>query len=183
MRQSQAVALVIGICAASLLGCNSRPHAPELSDEPVYVNDSLGVRFLAPEGWTQHAKADVPAGKLDKERLLVRYERPTSGNSALLELTAADLPVSVDLSAYLTGPAYGADKWRLARPAEPVDVEGVAALRHGLSARVRGEETTREVVVFRRGERVFFFTGLFASKDSSARSQIRAAVQSVLWKD
>ena len=44
MRQSQAVALVIGICAASLLGCNSRPHAPELSDEPVYVICGTGAR-------------------------------------------------------------------------------------------------------------------------------------------
>jgi len=173
---------VIGICAASLLGCNSRPHAPELSDEPVYVNDHLGVRFLAPEGWTQHAKADVPSGKLEKERLLVRYERPGSANSAVLEVTVADLPVSLDLNTYLTGAAYGAEKWRLARPAEEFSVEGSAAVRYVLSARVRGEETTREVVVFLRGERIFFFTGIFASKNSSARSEVRGAVQSVLWK-
>lgn len=177
------LAALLIVCAAALPGCTSRPKAPAIRDEPVYQNDQEGFRFLAPEGWTQRAKSAVPPGKVEKERLLVTYHRMGAEKPASLEVTLADLPESADLAAFLIGPAYGSDKWRPKGAAQPTDVNDVAALRHTFTARVGKDDLTREVVTFRRGERVYFFTGVFPTADSKAREDVRRAVGSVIWKN
>jgi hypothetical protein len=173
---------LVVLWAACLTGCGGRPRAPALQDDPVYQNDQEGFRFLAPPDWTQHAKAAVPSGPVTKERMLVQYKRLRGGKGALLEVSLVDLPTSTDLKKYLAGPAFGANHWLLAAPVEKLEVDSVAADRLIFQAQVEKAEMTREVVAFRRGERVYFFTGIFAAADKSAREQVRRAVGSTVWK-
>ena len=87
---------------AVLPGCQKRPRAPLLQDEPVYHNANEHIRFLAPEGWTQHAKSEFPAGPIPEEHLLVDYLHWTGDMPAILELSVVDLPDSTDVLTYLT---------------------------------------------------------------------------------
>src|SRR5689334_14831576 len=105
-----ATAPLILVCAALLAGCNSRPRAPALRDDPVYQNDREGFRFLAPEGWTQSARTEVPPGKVKTETPLVDYRRTKGEGRAALRVSLADLPESTDLESYLSGPSYGVKK-------------------------------------------------------------------------
>src|SRR5438034_9828111 len=101
----------LAVAAIYVFGCRSEPQAPVLRNEPVYQNDTEGFRFLTPEGWRQHAKVNVPAGKLDKERLLVQYVRLVAAErGASLDVSMADLPTSTDLATYLAGPSGGAKR-------------------------------------------------------------------------
>jgi hypothetical protein len=163
-----------------LAGCGSHPRAPALQDQPVYQNDREGFRFLVPEGWKQYARADLPPGKIDHERLLVQYRRK-EGKAATLEVSRVDLPASTDLATYLTAPAFGVNTWRFT-VREALEVGGKPAERLLLTGRRGAEELTREVVAVRRDERVYLFTGIFASGDAAARSAVRRAVGRVLWK-
>jgi hypothetical protein len=124
----------------------------------------------------------VPPGKLDKERLLVQYRRLDPGKDATLEVTAADLEPSTDLAARLAGPGFGVQEWRLQPPPEPLDVNGVAGVRYDFAGRSGRDEMTREVVAFRRGGRVYFFTVVSLKKDATAREQFRRAVNGILWR-
>jgi hypothetical protein len=170
------------VAATLLAGCRPRPRAPDLNDAPVYENDREGFRFMVPEGWSQYARSELPPGKLDKERLLVQYRRTKSEKEATLEVSAADLSPSTDLANYLAAPAFGVKDWKLKPSPESVEVNGVAGTRYDFAGRVGKEEMTREVVAFRRGERVYFFTTLFFTKDTTAQEQSRRAVSRILWK-
>jgi hypothetical protein len=180
VRARRAFPIVVGLLLL-LPGCSRRPHAPALGDDPVYQNSREGFRFLAPEGWVQRARAEIPPGKAEKERLLVEYQRVGGGKLALLEVSLADLPPSTDLITYLAGPADGVEKWRSVGRPENLEIEGVEATRMTFSGRVGKEDMTREVVAFRRGERVYFFVGLFTATDGKARDELRRAVGSTIW--
>jgi hypothetical protein len=177
MKRFAFLAALLGL----LPGCAPRPRAPALGQEPVYHNTAAGLRFLAPEGWAQVAKGEVPPGKQEKERLLVAYQRPTPGSNARLEVTCTDLAKGTDLAVYLAAPAFGVKSWQTAATAEALTAGGVASHRFIFTGRAGAEDLTREVVACRRGERVYFFTGLFQSGDTKARDEIRRAVASVLW--
>jgi hypothetical protein len=160
------------------LGCDRRPRAPALEDGSVYANAREGFRFLVPEGWSQQAKADLPPGPLERERVLVIYHCFATDPPASLEVSAADLPESADLAGRLTEAPSGGITWRAAGPAVPLEVNGVPARRYPL----RGLDLAREVTVFRRGGRVYFFAGTFIAGDLVRRGQVRQAADSVLWK-
>jgi predicted Zn-dependent protease len=169
-------------CAFSLLGCRSGPRAPALGDEPVYNNSREGFRFLVPEGWTQSARGEAPPGKVQDERMLVEYKLLTSDRPAALQVTVIDRPESTSLEGCLSACSFGIENWRRKSPLEQLTINEVAASRIIFTSRIDNEETIRDVVVFRRGERVYFFTGIFPSTDSKAREQVRRAVESVIWK-
>jgi hypothetical protein len=162
-------------------GCSRKPEAPALRDEPVYENAQEGFRFLAPENWTQHARATIPPGKVDKERLLVGYRRNEAGKSALLEVSRADLSESESLTEYLAGPAFSR-QWKAKGPPKELEINGVLAVRNIFLTGTGKDEQVREVVTFRRGERCYFFNGLYQASDDEAREQIRRSVGSVIWK-
>jgi hypothetical protein len=79
------------------------------------------------------------------------------------------------------GQSFGADKWRRASASESITVNGAPAMRMTFAAG-KGVEMTREVTVFRRGERVYLFNGIFAASDPQARDEVRRAAASVLWR-
>jgi hypothetical protein len=164
-------------------GCNTRPVAPLISDDPVYVNDREGFRFLMPEGWTQFSRSDVPPGKTEKERTLVEYKRTSGQLQALFEVSLADLPPGTDPATYLAQRSFGVTNWQLRGAPQKLTINDVAGTRYILAGKLSDQrELQREVVVFQRGERTYFFTGLFPPKDTAARDQIRTAVESVIWK-
>ncbi len=177
---NRCLALAVGWFA--LAGCNPRPHAPALDNAPIYQNDREGFRFLLPEGWSQGIRADVPAGKAQKERVLVAYLHPSAEQTAVLEVTLADLPETLDLTAYLAEGSNGVTAWRLQSGPESLEVHGTPARRWAFTGRSGKYERIKEVVAIRRGERTYFFCGLFAPTDTTARDQVRRAVGSIIWK-
>jgi hypothetical protein len=164
-----------------LAGNSQRPRAPALGNDPAYRNSREGFRFLAPEGWVQRARAEVPPGKLEKERLLVEYQRTSGGKMALLEVACADLSATTDMATYLARPADGVQKWRLLTSPMDLEINGVTATRMSFSGRAGKEDLIREVVLFRRGERVYFFVSLFSATDDKIRDELRRAVGSTIW--
>jgi predicted Zn-dependent protease len=181
--ESRSLGVLCVLCGLLLFlsGCSRTPKAPVLRDEPVYQNLAAGFRFEVPEGWTQVAKGEV-AGEARQERLLVEYKLAASNQLAGLQVTAVDLPPSTDLEKYLLGPSYGMESWQATAPAETIQVQGAEGKRFAFEARPRKEETSREVVAFRRQGRVYLFTGVFKSDDTKARDQVRGTIKSLIWK-
>jgi hypothetical protein len=190
LRKQWRVVAALGVLALALAAWmlylareGGRPRAPALRDDSVYQNTREGFRFLVPEDWHQHARSEVPTGKTEKERLLVGYKRLSADKPALLEVSLVDLPAATDLEAYLAEPSYGVTRWQAAARPEPLHIQGAEAQRFVFTARVDADNMTREVVAFRRGERLYLFTGVFRTADTTARAQFRQAVESTLWKN
>jgi len=160
--------------------CGPSPKAPLLRDEPIYENRQAGFRFQVPEGWAQVAKGDLP-GDAAQERLLVEYQALATEQPAALQVTAIDLSPSANLEKYLSGPSF-AETWRPTAKPETFQVNRVEAMRFTFESKVKQENRGREVVAFRRKDRVYLFTSVFALKDTKAREQIRAATKSIIWK-
>lgn len=180
---SQTRLVVLVFVFGGLSGCGSpRPQAPALQDEPIYQNNREGFRFISPEGWKQLAKSDLPEGELDKERLLVRYMPTVSGRGATLEVTMADLPESTDLAKYLAGPSLGVKEWKALSAPVALDINGMPATRLAYSGRIGKVQYLKEVTVFRRRERVYFFTALVPRGDTKSREIVRRAVASTTWR-
>jgi hypothetical protein len=179
-----AQALTWSALALALLvvgGCGGKPRAPALEDDAVYHNADAGFRFLVPTGWRQRAKADIPRGKVPQQHLLVQYVRVSGEGPAFLEVSLTDVPES-DLPALLGSPSHALAKWQPAGPAEPISVGGAPAKRLVFTGIQGKSQMTKEVVVFSRGERVFFVTGIFQTADKEAREQVRGAVASMIRK-
>jgi hypothetical protein len=173
---------IIAVSIVLLGGCGTRPHAPALGEEPVYQNKAEGFRFLAPEGWVPYAKKEYPPGRAEKEHLLVAYKRMNAEKPAALEVSLVDLPLSTDLEKYFAGSSLGARFWLLQGDVEELEVDGLRGLRLTYTATLDKEPTTKEVSAFWRGERLYFFTGIFSTSDAKAREEVRRCVSSVLWK-
>jgi hypothetical protein len=168
------------LIVAVLLGCQPKPKAPALIDEPVFQSDE-GFRFLVPEGWLMSARANVPSGPLEKERLLVQYRRTGGDNLATLEVSVMDLPEDTDMVKYLSAPSFSAHQWKQTGKAESMEAGGAQGTRFRFRAPIKGGELAKEVTVFRRGGRVYFFTVLFSPKDAPAAEQVRRSLGSLVW--
>ncbi|MFO0841896.1 MAG: hypothetical protein U0797_05775 [Gemmataceae bacterium] len=176
----RAAVLILG--AVLFPGCEPRPRAPALTNDPVFVSEQEGFRFLAPDDWSQGVRGDIPPGKADKERPLVEFSRMSGGPPASLRVSLADLPPSTDLAAYLAGPSFSAERWAPTEAAVDAPVGSASGVRYAFKARVGKGEMVKEVVAVRRGERVYFFTALYTPKDTEVREQLRRVVGSVVWK-
>src|SRR5262249_56744360 len=104
----------------------------------------------------------VPRGRLDTERPLVDYRRKTGSSTAAFRVSLVDLPATADLAAHLAAPSLGVARWAQAGPPRQVSVGGATGTRYRFTGRVGEEETEKEGVCVRRGERGFFFTALYA---------------------
>jgi hypothetical protein len=166
------------LVAVLLLGCSHKPKAPALSNDPVYHNAHEGFRFLVPTGWVQAVKADLPAGRLDAEHLLVRYTGVSGDAPGTLEVSCADIPESTNLAEYLAGPSHSIKGWKAVGQPEEAKIQNVPATRFVYHA----GEVAKDVVAVRRGERVYFFSALHSAKDTQSRDQLRQAVSSLVWE-
>lgn len=176
-------AWLFALFAAVVSGCSSSPEAPELSDAPVYQNKQEGFRFLVPDGWTQTASSVLPEGDLEGETFLVRYrvKSPEAG-STLQVLCFQDKNGADDLEEHHAGPSFRVEKWSLKQPAEEATINETKAQRIVYTAKMDKRELTKQVVCFRKADRVYSFVGLYSSTDEKARQQIERAVNSVIWK-
>lgn len=172
---------LLTVAALAACGCSSKPKAPALLDGPVYQNTQEGFRFLVPEGWTMSAKAEIPPGSVEKERLLVQYRRQEGDHPATLEVSRVDLPDSTDWEEYLSGPSYSVSHWKSAEPAESVQAGGANGSRFRFTSGGKNPRLAKEVTVFRRGTRVYFFTLVFAPKDTTAVEQVRRVIGRLVW--
>jgi hypothetical protein len=169
------------LCCAVLAGCDASPSAPALRDTPVY-HSAEGFRFLVPDGWTQNASAVLPPGQLGGEHFLVRYRMKTPEEGATLQIVCSQDSESLDLETHHAGASFRVEDWKLTEPAQNIQVNDVPALRLIYQGTLSNRPVTKEVVCFRKNDRVFAFAGVFVSRDEKAREQIRRAVDSVLWE-
>jgi hypothetical protein len=172
---------VLIVALGLVAGCRPRPRAPALEQDVVYQNKQEGFRFLAPEGWQMRARTEVPPGLIDAERLLVEYKRMTTEKPATLDVSMADVPSSTDLSECLESGSVGKETWKRVGECEKFELSGLPAARAAFEGKIGSERILREVVAVRRGERVYFFSGVFPADDTRARAQVRKAVQSATW--
>jgi hypothetical protein len=172
-----------GVLAAGLLsgGCTRRPKAPPLTNDAVYQNDAIGLRFLVPEGWSIASRTDLPSGSLPRPLILVSYIQGQADHPAELELLAADVPEGADVGGFLADNPIGPRKWRLLGSSRAVTVNGVPATGYTMASGTGRGEGRREATAFRRGDRVFVFLITFGATDSAARDAARRAVESATW--
>lgn len=161
-------------------GCTKKPKAPALESGPVFQNKQEGIRFRVPDSWVQTARGVLPAGKLDKERLLVSYR--ATDRIAAFELNAMDFVEGFNLRTYLAENAYGSKLWKPTTPPEEIKLGELNGIRHVMSGRIDKEMMTLDVTTVHRGDRVYLFKGIYASADKIARDQVRDAVRSVIMR-
>jgi hypothetical protein len=165
-----------------LAGCNARPRPPALQQNEAFFHDQReGLRFTPPAGWIQHGRAKPPREDGTHEFLLVKYKRLSEPKAAFLEVWVKDLPATADLSAYMDE-RLPARTWRRSSRSETVEVGRLPAIREAFSGYYDKDRFVKEVVAVRRGERVYFFTGIFPTSDDQARDQVRQAVESTVWE-
>ncbi len=178
-----AASLMMALACQLASGCVTKPRAPVLSDDPVYQNNKEGFRFLAPTGWTQSARADVPPGKREKETPIVAYTRDSGTYPASFRVSVIDLPEKTDMAEFLARRSYGVEHWTQIGAPEDIKVGSVTGVRYTFRGRLsRKEEQVKEVVCLRRGERVYLFTAVYTPGDSEAKEQLRRVVESLIWK-
>lgn len=174
--------VLVAACVSA--SCESRPQAPSLRNGPVYQNKSAGFRFLVPEGWSQSANATLPAS-LDREFLLLQYRMKTTAQGGLFEVLCFDPKPDFDLNAFHAGPSHGVKAWPPREATSGKESPDVATPAGGerklYGASLMGNPTTKEVVSFRRGTRIFSFMGVYGDKDAAAREEIRRALESLKW--
>ena len=162
---------------------SSTPRAPLLRDDPVFESKNEGMRFVAPEGWSMRARAELPPGTTAQERLLVEYKRLTSDKPASLEVSRIDLPESKSLNEAMKTRQPSDGELVRKSPPEELTLDQVPALRVTFTERVDKQQMISEVVAVRRGERVYFFSGFFPAEDARAREQVRGMIGSIVWLD
>ena len=105
-------------------GCTEKPKAPPLVNDTVYQNDKIGLRFLAPEGWSVSSRAELPADALPKPIIVIAYHFNKGGTHSELEVLAADLSENAELGKFLAEHRIGAVAWTLKPPPESVTING-----------------------------------------------------------
>lgn len=164
------------------LGCEAGPVAPLLRDTPVYHNTREGFRFLVPEGWTQSASANLPIGDLDTELFLVRYSVPSAEGGAQVQvLCVQDRSAEIDLAKHHVKPAFGVEKWILQTGPKEETIGGKPGTWLSLTGKSKNREMGKEVLCFRKGDRVYSFVGTFWTTDQKARQSMHRAFESVIW--
>lgn len=170
-----ALALVVAI------GCEAKPRAPVMSDDPIYHNDQLGLRFQIPEGWTQYANAMIPPGPQSKSRLVVAY-RSVQNRGAAFEVSIVDGPADSDLRAVAVEPTHGVKEWTPLGNPESITCGGVPAQRFRYSGRVDREPLIKEVVAVRRGGRIVSLVLIADATDTGALSATRRSIATISWR-
>ena len=166
-----------------IAGCSRGPVAPELRDSPVYRNSLEGFRFLVPDTWTQSASANLPVGNLETELFLVRYNvRSTESNAQVQVLCFQDQSGQDDLVKHHQLPSFGIQQWTLKEDLRKEAVGGREGTWLYLTGRTQGREMGKEVLCFRKEDRVYSFVGIFWTTDDKARQSMHRAFQSVMWE-
>lgn len=174
---------ILGCLCWSFCGCEQGPSAPELRNSPVYRNAQEGFRFLVPDGWTQSASANLPAGDLETDLFLVRYSVTSAETDAQVQvLCFQDRQGDAEFAKYHAEPSFGVEKWTLKEGPVEETVGGRPGTWLYLTGKAKNREMGKEVLCFRKGDRVYSFVGTFWTSDKKARQAMHRAFESVLWK-
>jgi hypothetical protein len=155
--------------------------------------DRHGFTLAPPPGWSERARDDLlPArlahkrppiplppletsGRSAGERLLVRYDRVTSGSMAWLRVTATEPPASAPLKKLVAAKTPG-PSWKRQGDVEDLEVGGLPAVRVAYLGRWENQDYLCETVAVRKDARVYYLTGSFPAADGAARDQVRQSV-------
>jgi hypothetical protein len=166
--------------------------------KPLVYEDNEGFRFVPPSGWVERARGDaMPPGSSHRqqnlplpplgvpgqaqERLLVRYDRISTGQHAWLRVTVAHLPSSTPLKACLSTRLPGRG-WKRESEEEGREVSGLPAARIAFAGRWSDQDYLCETFAVRKGEKVYLFSAAFPTSDDTARQQVRQAVLQASWQ-
>lgn len=175
---------VICLTLLFMAGCDRGPVAPELRDSPVYQNHLEGFRFLVPDNWTQSASANLPLGDLDTELFLVRYGiRSPEPNAQVQVLCLQDTSGQLDFLQHHLKPAFGIDNWKSQQEPRTETIGGQLGTWLYLTGRNKTQEMAKEVLCFRKGDRIYSFIGTFQPQDEKARQTIQRAFESIIWEE
>lgn len=173
---------------AALLGLLPACHA----SKPPDYQDETGVRFAPPPGWVErdrpallsganrpaHRESNLPLPQLDaahRERLLVRYDRLTSGDRAWVRLSLAAVPARTTLESYLVS-RFPPPGWRREGASQTLEVIGKPATRNVWKGNWLSKDYLCEMTAVRHGEEVYLFTASFPADDPTARAEVRQAI-------
>ncbi len=182
--------LTAAVLALLLAGCG----APK---QPGY-EDGEGFHFAPPPDWVERVRGDsMPAGSSHKqqnlplpplgvpgqppERLLVRYDRISTGQHAWLRVTVADVLSSTPLKACLSTRQPGRG-WKRESEEENLEVSGFPAARIAFAGRWYDQDYLCETFAVRKGEKVYLFSAAFPTTDGAGREQVRQAVSRASWQ-
>ncbi len=174
------LSLLMVLLLLTASACQPKPRAPALDNSPIYVNRQEGFELLVPEGWFQQSKTELPPGPLDKERTLVLY-RSLKPTPASLDISCRDLSEDTDIGDFLAQRKRSGSGWTRIKPPEQVQYGGKSGTRYTLKGKPAGKSTIAEIVVFRRGERVYFFGGYYSEGDTLRRTQLRQFLDGLTW--
>jgi hypothetical protein len=169
------------LAALVWLNWDRRPSAPPWDRGPVFREGREGFRFSVPDGWTQTVRGAVPAGKIASERVLTEYKCMTCARPSVLQVSVADVPLESPLTEYVLKNTLTGEKWQKSAGPEEFTINSEPAVRITYVQREGKAEGFKEIVAFRRGERVYFFKGFYAGTDPKARTALRAAVDTIVW--
>lgn len=162
-------------------GCSPRPSAPVLDNNPVYTNKEAGIRFLVPEGWSQQSKSILPPGPLDKRELTLVLYRSFNPSPASFEVSCRDIDESVEIGEFLAKRKRSGIGWTRVGSPEPVHFDQTTGTRYVLEGKPIDRKLTMEVVVVRKGPRVYFLAGTFPANDPIRRAQVRQFLEGLTW--
>lgn len=170
-------------CALAAAGCTSRPRAPALHGESVYLDDREGFRFEPPTGWSMTARTALPADEpVTRQRKLVEYKFANPANPASFTVSRIDAPDDLDLLTHLGANRPGPEGWRVLKPLAPISVDGVPGQSVVLTSGAGAKALVRDITAFHRNGRHYFFVLLANADDASARAAGRRAIASLSWK-
>jgi hypothetical protein len=157
-----------------------------------------GFHFVPPPGWvervreeelpgrTSHKKQALPlpllggSGK-QSERLLVRYDRISTGDHAWLRVTVADVaacqPAQTCRSLRLPGSG-----WKRESQEDSLEVSGLPAARLAFQGRCYDQDYLCETTVVCKGEKAYLFAAALPASEGEAREQVRQAIAAATWE-
>jgi hypothetical protein len=181
MPRSSIIVLLGTLLAA--VGCNSRPHAPALLNDPIYQDDLAGFRLEIPDSWIIYAKSNLTRGEpLPEERKLVGYRLSRAEKPAMFEISCMDLPDGADLTAYFTRHGAGSSPWHREGTPESITLGTMPAQRLVFVTGSGTKAERKEVVAVRIGGRTYFFTLVSAPTDAETREAVRRRLAGMTWK-
>ena len=182
------VALVVwtgvGIASWKLSKGIFGPRTPSLGSDSEYhcAKKVFGSTLPTVQGASREPPpGEYPSGTTDQERQLVEYKKKAAKQPATLEVTYVDLPATTDLAVHLAKPSQGQPAWNPTAAAAPISIGTTEAMRYIFNNGAGPDPIMKEVVVFRRGDRVYFFTGTFTKSDQQSQQEIRRAVETIAW--
>jgi hypothetical protein len=117
---------------------------------------------------------------VEKNRILVGY-KALGVKTAQFEVSCMDLPESENPVTHAGAPSHGRKRWTATGKPEQVSVTGASGNRHRFNSGSGKDVVVKEVSIFQRGTRVFFFTTLYSADDGKTRDQARRSVSSLVW--